>query len=222
MSAAPPPSSGMRARLTKRNVALAVLAPALVLLLSGTRAWASGRSTDPVLGASLVSATGGQLAPGVTALAAVAVAATIALLTGGRRIRVASAVLLVLASAGAAWLAIAVAVDPASSLAQVAAAGLGRTGGVETSADRSAWLWVGVVAAVLLLLASLLAAVASRGWGGLSGRFERPHAETTAAGSADTARGARRTAWDDLSDGIDPTEAVTDEHPVERRPGVPE
>ena len=55
----------------------------------------------------------------------------------------------------------------------------------------------------VLVAASVLAVVATRRWSGLSRRFDAP--ESTASTAPATERGARRTTWDDLSEGRDPT-----------------
>ncbi len=184
--------------LTKRSVFLMLVLPSLVLLLAATRTWVTGRSTDPVLGQATVAATGAQAAPGVAALGAVALVAVVAVLTGGRRIRRVSSVLLVLAALAATLLTAAVVADPTAALGRLAAGGLGRTGSVDTTAARTAWPWVALLAGVALTAASVVATVAVGRWQGLSSRFETP------AGGVDR-RGARRTAWDDLSEGHDPT-----------------
>lgn len=189
------------ARLTtKRAVLLLLATPTLVLLLASTRTWVTGRSTDPVLGPAAITATGSQVAPGVVALGAVALAALVALLTGGLRIRRLSAALLVLAAAGATVLTVLVLADPAAALGRFAAPGLGRTGTVATTATALGWSWVATVSGVILAAAGVLAFAAAGRWQGLPSRFESPQAAKEQGG-----RGTRRTAWDDLSEGQDPT-----------------
>jgi uncharacterized membrane protein (TIGR02234 family) len=191
-------------RLTgKRFVSAAVAVPALVLLLATTRTWLTGRSAEPLLGGGAVSATGSQVAPGVVALALVALVALVTALTGGPVVRRISAVVLVLAAVGSLVLTVRALTDPETALGRVAAAGLGRTGVVRTTAEVTVWAWTAVVAAAVLVLASVLAAVATRQWSGLSRRFDAPG--DAAATPAATERGARRTTWDDLSEGRDPT-----------------
>jgi uncharacterized membrane protein (TIGR02234 family) len=188
----------------KRFVSAAVAVPALVLLLAATRTWLTGRSAEPLLGGGAVSATGSQVAPGVVALALVCLVALVTALTGGAVVRRVSAVVLVLAAVGALVLTVRPLTDPEEALGRVAAAGLGRTGVVRTTAEVTAWAWTAVVAAAVLALASILAAVATRRWSGLSRRFDAP-GESGSAPAAATERGARRTTWDDLSEGRDPT-----------------
>lgn len=192
---------------SKRSVALLVAVPALVLLLATTRTWVTGRTSDPLLGGA-VAATGGQVAPAATACGAVALAATVAMLTAGRRGRLAAAALLVLAAAGAVLSVVTVLRDPGAALGRVAASGLGRSTPVETTAAVTGWVWVAVGAGAVLLVGSLLAVRAVGRWQGLSGRYDAP-----AAGGPDAAgevsagrRGERLTTWDDLSRGVDPTD----------------
>jgi uncharacterized membrane protein (TIGR02234 family) len=198
---------------SKRAVSAAVAVPGLLLLLATTRTWLTGRSAEPLLGGGAVTATGSQVAPGVVALALVGLVALVTTLTGGPVVRRVSSVVLVLAAAGSVALTVPPLADPEQALGRVAAAGLGRTGVVRTTADVSGWAWTALVAAVVLFLAALLAAVAAGRWSGLSSRFDvpvddgrdaPPVRETEPAPDA-TGRGAHRTTWDELSEGRDPT-----------------
>jgi uncharacterized membrane protein (TIGR02234 family) len=108
----------------------------------------------------------------------------------------------------------------------VAAASLGRTGVVATTAEVSAWAWTALGAAVVLLLASLVSAVAARTWSGLSSRFDAPREEAGATANregvspatpAPTGRGTKPSAWDELSEGRDPTVEASDGSPHEER-----
>lgn len=204
--------------MTKRSVSLLVALPALVLLLGSSRTWLTGRSTEPLLGGGNVSATGSQLAPGVLALGLVCLAALVAMLTGGPRIRRTASVLALLAAGGAVALTIGTVTDQAGSLGRVAASGLGRTGQVATTATATGWLWLTVVAAFALVLTAVLGAVAVGRWAGLSARFESPAtagagepaqagggSDAAAADATAAGRGTRRSAWDEVSEGRDPT-----------------
>lgn len=208
----------------KRAVSVAVAVPALVLLLATTRTWLTGRSAEPLLGGGVVSATGSQVAPGVVALALVCLVALVTTLTGGPVVRRASSVVLVLAAAGSVALTVPPLTDPEQALGRVAAAGLGRTGVVRTTAEVSAWAWTALVAGILLFLATVLATVAAGRWSGLSSRFEVPVDQPVdgsggpaSAGDreptrAESARGTHRTTWDELSEGRDPTVEPADPH----------
>lgn len=184
----------------KRYAALAVLATGLGLLLSTTRVWLTGRASDPVLGTATVSATGSQVAPGTVALAAVCLAALVAILTTGPRVRAVAVVALLAASVGAGYVVVRVLADPATALGARAAEQAGRTGVVSVDATVTGWAWTGLGCALALLVASGWLAIASRGSGGLSGRFERP------AGDPAQRSASAPTAWDALSDGQDPTD----------------
>ena len=195
--------------LTKRRAAALLLVPALVVVLLGTRTWVTGRSADAVLAGRLLAVTGDDAAPGLVALGLVALAAGVAVLTTGRRLRLVSAVLLTLAALGALALTLSVLRDPTAALA--AGAGPGSTPGTVGGTPRSAtgattpgqltfWPWPALVAAVLLTVVGAATAVAGRGWDGLSRRFERS-AQEAPADAPD-----RRSAWDELSEGHDPTD----------------
>jgi uncharacterized membrane protein (TIGR02234 family) len=208
-------------RLTgKRAVSVAVAVPGLVLLLATTRTWLTGRSAEPLLGGGVVSATGSQVAPGVVPLALVCLVALVTTLTGGPVVRRVSSVVLVLAAAGSVALTVPPLTDPEQALGRVAAAGLGRTGVVRTTAEVSAWAWTALVAGVVLFLATLAAAVVAGRWSGLSSRFEVPVDEregSASAGEPDptpaaSGRGTHRTTWDELSEGRDPTVEAPDPH----------
>lgn len=184
----------------KRYAALVVLAAAVGLLLSTTRVWLTGRTSDAVLGSATVVATGSQAAPGALALAAVCLAALVAVLTAGPRVRVVATVAMLAASVSAAYAVVRVLVEPAGALGARAAEQAGRTGVVPVDAGVAGWGWAGLCCAVGLVAAAGWLALATRGSGGLSGRFERPAAAGTAP------RPSARTTWDALSDGQDPTD----------------
>ncbi len=187
------------AGLTKRLTFLVLVVPSLVLILAATRTWVTGRSADPVLGGATIEVAGSQAAPGVLALGAVALAGTVALLTAGPRLRRVSAVIIALAAAGATVLTLLVVLDPSGALGTAAAERVGQTGRVGTVAMLTFWVWPGLLAGALVTVVGVLVVPASGRWEGLSSRFDRPD-----AGSAD-ARGVRRSAWDELSEGEDPT-----------------
>jgi uncharacterized membrane protein (TIGR02234 family) len=210
-------------RLTgKRSVTVAVAVPALVLLLAATRPWLTGRSAEPLLGGGAVSGTGSQVAPGVVALALVGLVALVTMLTGRAVVRRVSSVALVVTSAAALALTVRPLTDPEEALGRVAAATLGRTGVVRTTAEVSAWAWTAVVAGVVLVLAALLAAFAAPRWWGLSKRFDAPGdvagdpgaTPATPPAGAEADPDPHRSAWDDLTEGRDPT---VDGSPPERR-----
>ena len=175
-----------------------VLLGAVLVLIAGGQAWVRGRTTDPVLGAGPVEALGSAAAPGALALALVAAAAAVGLLTGGPVARRVSAAVLALAALGIAGVVALVAADPVGTLGRQAAASAGRTGVVEVTAELAPGLWIAAAGSLFVLVSAVIGAAGSRRWAGLSARYDAP------APAADS-RGAVRTAWDDLSEGVDPT-----------------
>lgn len=186
--------------LTKRRAALALIVPALGVVILATRTWVTGRSTDPVLGGARLAVTGNEAAPGLVALGLVALAAAVAVLTSGPRLRQVASGIALLAGLGATLLTVAVVRDPSGALGGRSGPAVGRTGPVDTSATLTVWPWPALLVAVVLTLAAALTLPAGRRWHGLSSRFDRPDAEVAE-------RVARRSAWDDLSEGRDPTTA---------------
>jgi hypothetical protein len=185
-------------RLDKRRAAAVVLVPAALLLGLATQAWATGETSD-VLRHGSTSVTGTEAAPGVIGLALVAVAALLGLMTGGRVIKAVSAGVLLLASLGTAVLVVLVVASPAQSVAAQVARELARTTSPEATGATTAGGWLGLLTALLLLVGAIAAVASSRTWAGLSGRYER-------VGRAEAGpRGQVRTAWDEMTEGGDPT-----------------
>lgn len=214
----------------KRGVVVLALGGALVLVASASRTWVSGTVDDAVLGASRVSGTGSQLAPGLVAIALAGAAASLAATTSGRLVRRLSIVVLGVAALGAGGLVVAVLADPAGRLGRVAAQSTGRTGSVETHASTGAWPWLALGGSALLLAAAVAAWVGAGRWRGLSARYETPVGAATdlgvgggsASGSAAEARAGARgqrvaSAWESLDAGVDPTEPA----PEPSRPTEP-
>ncbi|HSU74827.1 MAG TPA: Trp biosynthesis-associated membrane protein [Terrabacter sp.] len=194
----PTAAPARRRALDKKRAALVVLVPAALLLGLTTRPWASGASGD-VLSQAVTEVSGSAAAPGVVGLLAVCVVALLGLMTGGRVIRVVAAVVVVLASLGAVVMTVLVAVRPVATVADAVARELARTTAPAATGVTTVWAWLAVVAAALLAAGSVLAALSSRSWAGLSSRYER--GEKPASGP----RGEVRTAWDELTEGRDPT-----------------
>lgn len=183
---------------TKRRALLAVLVPAAVLAILTTQTWVTGNSGD-VLSHGPTDVTGNAAMPGVLGLCLVTVAALLALLTGGRVIRAASAALLCLAAVGALGLVLLVALRPAQVVAAAFAQELGRTTVPDATGRATALAWLAAIAALALVAGAVRTVTWSRGWGGLGERYER--AARPEAGP----RGEVRSAWDELSEGHDPT-----------------
>lgn len=213
---------------SKRVVLALALAGALLLIVAASRTWVSGTVDDAVLGASRVTGSGSQLAPGVVAVALAGAAAALVALTAGSVVRRVSVVLLAGAGLGAAALTGAVLLDPAGRLGDVAAHSTGRTGRVETHATTLGWPWMALAAAGLLVVASMLAWAGAARWQGLPARYGGSTPEPAAAGApaASASPGARgqrvASAWDSLDAGLDPTEPEVQPPDGERREPRPD
>jgi len=193
---------------SKGVVVLLALVGAGLLLVSAFRPWVTGAVDDAVLGATRISATGAEVAPGLTAAALAIGAAAIAVVAAGRIARVVAVVAYAACVAIAAALAVRVLLDPEGVLGPVAAARVGRTGSVETVAEPTAWPWVALAGCLVALLGLAGAVVGMRRWGGPSSRYEAPEG---AAGDVAGPRGERVASdWDELSAGRDPTDVGPD------------
>jgi hypothetical protein len=184
--------------LSKRYAALVVLVPAALALLLTTRPWVVGEARD-VLSAGTTEVTGGAAAPGVVGLVVVTVVALLGLMTGGRIIRAVSGVVLVLAAAGAAALTLLVALRPVDAVSAAVAKELARTTAPDATGSTTIWGWAAAAVTVALLVGAVAAALSSRSWAGLSSRYERGSRPESGP------RGQVRSAWDELSEGGDPT-----------------
>jgi len=192
---------------SKGVVVLLALLGAGLLLVSALRPWVTG-AVDDVLGATRISATGSEVAPGLTAVALAIGAAAIAMVAAGRIARTVAAVAYAVCVAVAVVLAVRVLLDPAAVLGPVAASRVGRTGSVQTVATTTPWPWVALLACGIALLGLVGALVGMRRWGGPSRRYEVPDGS---AGVAAGPRGERVASdWDELSAGRDPTDVGPD------------
>ncbi len=198
----------MRRLSSKGVVVLLALVGAGLLLVSAFRPWVTGAVDDAVLGATRISATGAEVAPGLSAVALAIGAAAIAIVAAGRIVRVVAVVAYAVCVAVAAALAVRVLLDPEGVLGPVAASRVGRTGSVETVADPTVWPWVALLACAVALLGLVGAVVGIRRWGGPSQRYEVGEGST---GVAAGPRGERVASdWDELSAGRDPTDVGPD------------
>ena len=193
---------------TKSVVVLLALLGAGLLLVSALRPWVTGAVDDAVLGATRISATGAEVAPGLTAVALAVAAAAIAVVAAGPVARVVALVAYAACVGVAVVLAVRVLLDPDGVLGPVAAARVGRSGSVATVAEPTIWPWLALVACGVALLGLLGAVVGARRWGAPSRRYEVPE-----GAGADVAgpRGERVASdWDELSAGRDPTDVGPD------------
>lgn len=179
----------------------AALGAALLLVSSG-QTWASGTFHDPVIGTTLVEVSGTQAGATLTAGALLAGAAVLAGLVGSRPVRAVAAVCLAGGALLAGLPALTGLLRPQDAVAAVAADRPGATGLTVqvTDAAPTLWPWVGLIGALLVLAGALLCAM----------HWLRSPAGPRATGSDSARRVASRPArptdaWDDLSQGRDPT-----------------
>jgi hypothetical protein len=185
-------------RLTsKRTVLVLVTSAASVILVSGSREWVSGSTSDVVLGVSALHGSGSEVAPAALAAALVGLASAVAAATAGSVVRVIAACSAVMAAVLGAAVVISVVVDPSGALGRRAVAGTGRTGTVAASGHVGGWAWVALAAMLIMGIGGLSALAGRRRWHGLSSRYD---AAAEAGGPA-----ASASAWDQLSRGEDPT-----------------
>lgn len=195
----------------------------MLLLIASQQTWATGNWQDPVLGTTVVEASGSEVAGTLTAGALLAGAALLAGLVGSRPVRLAAAICL----AGGALLAGLPAVlalsGPSQSLEQIARQ---RPGAATLSvhidgATTTLWPWLGLGAAVLVLLGAVLCVLQWCTTGAPRSAREPAATDATATDPTESdptvtdssARGQQRATraerprdpWDDLTRGQDPT-----------------
>lgn len=206
----------MMLRMTARRWWVWAAIGAALLLVGSTQTWVRGTVTDPVLGASLVEATGAQAASTLMAGALLAGAALLAGLVGARPVRLVAAACLTGAGLLAGLPAIRALTSPADVARDVASDLPGQLGSAIQVDDAAATVWavVGLVGAVLVLVGGLLCLVTwFRAAGHRSGGQPVPSANTRRERQADP--------WDDLTHGHDPT--VDDYwHNDRERPDLPD
>jgi hypothetical protein len=190
---------------------LGIVAGAGLTLLTTGRVWVRQDVTD-VPGVRLVTATGVQAASGVTALALVAGAGAVALLVAGRLAARLAGLVVTLAGVGVVVSAAVVALDPRSAAAPAVPGVTGRAGPLADPATASGWVWVALVAGLLVVAAGALAAARAPAWSVPGRRFDQPSGEAPRGGGPLRPGPGDRTAaedpvaaWDALSRGDDPT-----------------
>ncbi|CAN5353072.1 hypothetical protein BH23ACT6_BH23ACT6_00800 [soil metagenome] len=194
--------------------AVVLLASLLVATVAAGRTWLVSRQSDPVLGDVSLDLSGSELQPAITGAVVLAAAATLVmLLTRGWPRRV-SAIVLCLDGVWALWLSVSVLVDPASAAANVSGAvtGVGNGAAIVDEASLTIWPAVFSIAAGVWALAAARSSWTSRrghpattgGQRGAGGAVPE-----TGGGQVPPSEQSRRenaSAWDDLSDGKDPTQ----------------
>jgi uncharacterized membrane protein (TIGR02234 family) len=200
------------ARPRTYSVALGSLAlGAALLFLASGRTWATLLVADPGLPSLTVTITGSELTYGapLAVLALAGIAGLVALRRAGRAV---AGVVLVLCAvpAGVSTVVFGLTHTASTGAGDWIAAIAGERAGVAVDGSSAAvsWWWVvELVGVLLVLLAGVLAVVASRGWPALGRRYEREGRQAPAPGSASgsSTPAAPLSAWDQLDAGVDPT-----------------
>lgn len=187
---------------SRASAAAGVLAGAGVVVATAGRTWT--QVTVPGLpGADVVTADGRLVAPGATALALVAAAGAVVLVTSGPVVRRLAAGLLVLAGLGVAALGVPVLADPADAVGPAVSRVTGTTGTpAPGSARATAWPWVSGAGGLLIVAGGAVGLARGRRWSGPARRFERGEPVARPRSAKDE----RLDAWDSLSAGDDPTD----------------
>ena len=218
-------------RIGSRALAfLGGLAGAGAVVLAAGRDWVTVTLAGIAPGG--VHADGRTTAPGAVAVALVAAAGAVVLVTAGRVGRVVVAGLLVAAGAGVALLSVPVWQAPRTAADTAVARVTGTVGGGDdATAQVTAWPAVSAGGGVIIAAAGLVGLVRGRRWPGPSRRYERGGEPTsgpdpagappmpTPAPAPDRAteptptvspddRADRADVWDSLTRGEDPTEAA--------------
>lgn len=172
---------------------------AALLLISSAQTWVTGTWIDPVLGATRLQVSGTQAGSTLTAGALLAGAALLAGLVGSRPVRLAAAVCL----AGGGVLAGLPALRSLTSPTTVVSAAATDLPGSVTltvrvdDAAATAWPWIGLLAAILVLAGAFLSAT---DW--FRGSTPTGRDRTGEAGARPQ---PKLDPWDDLTRGHDPT-----------------
>lgn len=145
-----------------------------------------------------VEVAGSDAAPGVSALALVALAAAVAVRLAQQKVRYLIVAVMVAAGCGMMFSSYITASDPVSA----AQARVGtETGVIGMSADYTMtfWPWVSLATGLLVVVSAVLIGIASPSWKKNRSKYDRNHAVDTGQelDEIDT--------WDALSDGVDPT-----------------
>lgn len=199
----------MSGRREKAAFVCVVVVGALLGFLAASRPWVEAFVPDPVAERTL-QASGRQAAGAVPAVALVALAGAVAVLSTRRLGQSVAGGLLVLAGAAAAATSVGVLRTPARAVEQVVTAATGRTRVTDVTASVTSWPWLGVASGALVALGGCLAVVRARSWAGLPARYDTGRqghepAGDNGAGGSNGAAGDPGLAWDAMSRGEDPT-----------------
>ncbi|QNV37011.1 Trp biosynthesis-associated membrane protein [Rothia terrae] len=150
-----------------------------------------------------VNVPGSDAAPGVSALALVALVGTLVARLASQKIRYVITAIVALSGVGMMFSIWSTMADPASA----ARTNVGEaTGVVGMDADYtlSAWPWVAMVAALMIIVSAVLIGIASRSWKQRKAKYDRNHGVAVPANSHEDLD--EIDTWDSLTRGVDPTD----------------
>lgn len=187
--------------LRKSTLIFVAIVASLVVFGTTTQTWIHVLITAQQVQQANLSIAGNKTAVSVSALAVVALAATLAASIAGNIARIITGILMLLSAAGIIGVVISVLADPSNAaMAEVGKA----TGviGVANQATLTVFPAVAMVAAVVLACTSLLIMWQGRKWS-VRSRYEAPAARKN--GEENAAPIDEIDSWDRLSRGDDPT-----------------
>jgi len=174
--------------------------------------WVTAHIDDPTLGASAarVELSGTALAPALSPLALVALAAVVGVLASRGALRRLVGVVVLVAGIGLVWLVVSARLDPAV-VTRAARTATGTTTAVSAESWTLAWL-PSLGCALIVCAAAVVVIVRAGRWPTLSPRYDR-------AGNASPQGGAvKADAWSQLDRGEDPTADAS--HPLPADPDL--
>ncbi len=183
----------------------AVLVGGSLAVLGAGRAWIVGSaSSGPGLPVIELAPTGREVAPGVVALALVALAGMPSLLGASRRLRVLIGVVVALAGVGITALALTTGDGEAAAVNRAGAA-LGVSDPTITGLAGSRWPWVTAGAGALVATGGLVISLRGVRWAGVGRRYDAPTGPEQRHESGAGSPGAQHRLWEALDRGEDPT-----------------
>lgn len=214
----------MSDKLLRRAAVLLTLLGAGLVILAGSRTWATVNVGVDLPTLADLTVSGRRAVPAGVPIALAAAAGAIVLATSGRMVRVLVALGLVIAGAGLAVSSVRATADTSGAVAKALRDSLKVVGspsdansvngglGAGSVADISIWPWVAGLGAGLIAGAGLLVLLQGWSWPGPTRRFERSADAVGAPGAAQSGPGSARPVdlgpadtWDALSRGEDPT-----------------
>jgi uncharacterized membrane protein (TIGR02234 family) len=197
----------VRSFASKRNSVLALVLGAVLVFAGWSQNWATLHIVAADVRVTTLSVTGQESTVLPAGLALVSLATGLVLLTAGRILAFAIALLNVLVSAGLIVTVLLYAASPADFLLKQLSAlsGISETDALIElvgATSLGGGLYVALIGALVVLLGSILVLVGSSSWKARKSRFERATrgSQTTNAGPVTTVD-----AWDEMSRGDDPT-----------------